>query len=67
MEINTGANSTYKKLAVKCSADTFVVNGNLVLRNYICADRRQLLVAAKRCTQLLDKHQIIKIDKHHYG
>ena len=46
------ANSTYKKLAVQCSADTFVVNGYLVLRNYICADRRQLLVAAKRYQQL---------------
>jgi hypothetical protein len=48
MEINTGANSTYKKLAVQCSAETFVVHGNLVLRNYIHANRRQLLVAAKR-------------------
>ena len=44
-EKNT-ANSTYKKLAVKCSAETFVVNENLVLRNYIRAERRQLLVAA---------------------
>jgi hypothetical protein len=25
-------NSTYKKLAVKCSADSFVVNQTLVLR-----------------------------------
>ena len=41
-------NSTYKKLAVQCYADTFVVNGNLVLRNYIRAESRQLLVAAKR-------------------
>jgi len=38
MEINTGANSTYKKLAVQCSAETFVVHGNLVLRNYIHAN-----------------------------
>jgi len=49
MEINTGANSTYKKLAVQCSAETFVVHANLVLRNYIHANRRQLLVAANRC------------------
>ena len=41
-------NSTYNKLAVLCYAETFVVNGNLVLRNYIRADWRQLLVAAKR-------------------
>ena len=44
----TTYNSTYKKLAVQWSADTFVVNGDLVLRNYIRAERRQLLVAAKR-------------------
>ena len=44
-------NSTYKKLAVQCHADTFVVNGNLVLRNYIRADWRQLLVAAERYEQ----------------
>jgi len=42
------ANSTYKKLAVHCNADTSVVHGNLVLRNYICVERRQLLVAANR-------------------
>jgi hypothetical protein len=41
-------NSTYKKLAVQCSADTFVVNQNLVLRINICGKNRQLLVAAKR-------------------
>ncbi len=41
-------NSTYNKLAVLCYAETFVVYGNLVLRNYIRADWRQLLVAAKR-------------------
>ena len=40
-------NSTCKKLAVQSYADTFVVNGNLVLRNYIRADSRQL-VASKR-------------------
>jgi len=42
------ANSTYKKLAVQCSADTFVVNQTLVLRMNICGKNRQLLVAAKR-------------------
>jgi hypothetical protein len=41
-------NSTYKKLAVQCSADTFVVNQSLVLRINICGKNRQLLVAAKR-------------------
>jgi hypothetical protein len=41
-------NSTYKKLAVQCSTDTFVVNQSLVLRINICGENRQLLVAAKR-------------------
>jgi len=44
----TAYNSTYKKLAVQCSADTFVVNQTLVLCINICGKIRQLLVAAKR-------------------
>jgi hypothetical protein len=47
-ERSTGYNSTYKKLAVQCSADTFVVNQSLVLRINICGKNRQLLVAANR-------------------
>ena len=43
-------NSTYKKLAVQCSADTFVVAESLVLRMNICDKNRQLLVAANRQT-----------------
>jgi len=43
-----GAHSTYKKLAVQCSADTFVVNQTLVLRMNIWGENRQLLVAANR-------------------
>jgi hypothetical protein len=42
------ANSTYKKLAFKRSAETFVSYGKLVVRNYIRADKRQLHVAANR-------------------
>ena len=42
------ANSTYKKLAVQCSADTFVVNQTLVLRISICGKNRQLLLAPNR-------------------
>ncbi len=45
---HTTANSTYNKLAVMCNAVTIVVIENLVLRNYICGERRQLLVAANR-------------------
>jgi hypothetical protein len=43
-------NSTYKKLAVQCHADSFVVAESLVLRINICGKNRQLLVAAKRYT-----------------
>jgi len=49
---STTGNSTYKKLAVQCSADTFVVNQSLVLRIKFCGENRQLLVAAKRWAQL---------------
>jgi len=48
---NTTANSTYKKLAVQYSADTFVVNQALVSRINICGKNRQLLVAANRYAQ----------------
>jgi hypothetical protein len=41
-------NSTYKKLAVQCSADSFVVNQTFVLRINICGKNRQLIVAANR-------------------
>jgi len=43
-----GANSTYKKLAVQYSADTFVVNQTSVLSMNMCGKNRQLLVAANR-------------------
>ncbi len=38
-------NSSYKKLAVQCSANSFVVNRTLVLRINICGKNRQLLVS----------------------
>jgi len=51
-----GTHSTYKKLAVKCSAETFVVNQTLVLRINICGEDRQLLVAANRvCLESIRK------------
>jgi len=53
-ESMAAGNSTYKKLAVQCSADTFVVNQTLVLRINICGKNRQLLVAAKRYRQPYD-------------
>jgi hypothetical protein len=48
MEINTTANRRLAKVAVQCSANTFVVYQGLVLRINICGKNRQLLVAANR-------------------
>jgi len=42
------ANSGLAKVAVQCSADTFVVNQTLVLRINICGENRHLRQAAKR-------------------
>jgi len=44
----TAHNNTYKKLAVQCSADTFVVNQTFVLRINICGENRHLRQAPKR-------------------
>ncbi len=46
--IKTAYNTGLAKVAVQCSADTFVVNQTLVLRINICGENRQLLVAANR-------------------
>ena len=46
-------NSGLAKVAVQCSADTFVVNQSLVLRINICGKNRHLRQAAKR--QLVKK------------
>jgi hypothetical protein len=42
------ANSTYKKLAVQCSADTFVGNQTLVFQIKFCGKSPAIRVAAKR-------------------
>ena len=47
-------NTGLAKVAVQCSADTFVVNQSLVLRINICGKNRQLLIAAKRYLQPYD-------------
>jgi NADP-dependent 3-hydroxy acid dehydrogenase YdfG len=50
---STGGNSTYPKVAVQCSADTFVVNQSLVLRMKICGKNHHLRVAANHNIPLL--------------
>ncbi|MFZ4672195.1 MAG: hypothetical protein ACOYLT_09300 [Flavobacterium sp.] len=45
---STGGNTGLAKVAVQCSADTFVVNQSLVLRINICGENRHLRQARKR-------------------
>jgi len=44
----TAYNTGLAKVAVQCSADTFVVNQSLVLRINICGENRHLRQARKR-------------------
>jgi hypothetical protein len=48
-------NTGLAKVAVQCSADTFVVNQSLVLRINICGENRHLRVDAKRYSELVDE------------
>jgi len=48
VDIRPAGNSGLAKVAVQCSADTFVVNQSLVLRINICGENRHLRQAAKR-------------------
>jgi len=47
-EKTTAANTGLAKVAVQCSADTFVVNQSLVLRINICGENRHLRQARNR-------------------
>ncbi len=46
-------NTGLAKVAVQCSADTFVVNQSLVLRMNICGENRHLRQARNRWCQVL--------------
>ena len=50
-EIRAAHNTGLAKVAVQCSADTFVVNQSLVLRINICGENRHLRQARKRYGQ----------------
>jgi hypothetical protein len=50
-------NTGLAKVAVQCSADTFVVNQNLVLRINICGENRHLRQARKRYKQCQQTRQ----------
>jgi hypothetical protein len=47
-ERRTADNTGLAKVAVQCSADTFVLNQSLVLRINICGENRHLRQARKR-------------------
>jgi hypothetical protein len=47
----TAGNTGLAKVAVHCSADTFVVNQSLVLRINICGENRHLRQARNRYKQ----------------
>jgi hypothetical protein len=48
---STTGNSGLAKVAVQCSADTFVVNQTLVFRINICGENRHLRQARNRYRQ----------------
>ena len=50
-------NTGLAKVAVQCSADTFVVNQSLVLRINICREYRHLRQARNRWQQVYDDTQ----------
>ena len=52
-EIKTTPNTGLAKVAVQCSAATFVVNQSLVLRINICDENRHLRQARKRWQKIL--------------
>ncbi len=51
---STAYNTGLAKVAVQCSADTFVVNQSLVLRINICGENRHLRQARNRYAQCYD-------------
>jgi hypothetical protein len=50
-------NTGLAKVAVQCSADTFVVNQSLVLRINICGENRHLRQARNRYASCYDDQQ----------
>lgn len=60
MTISTGYNTGLAKVAVQCSADTFVVNQSFVIRINICSENRHLRQVRNRYGQFMKlecKHQ----------
>ena len=60
---STGGNTGLAKVAVQCSADTFVVNQSLVLRINICGKNRHLRQARNRYNQVQNRLQVSKLER----
>ena len=58
MDRRPACNTGLAKVAVQCSADTFVVNQSLVLRINICGENRHLRQARNRWTEMAAKHTL---------
>ena len=60
--IKPTANTGLAKVAVQCSADTFVVNQSLVLRINICGENRHLRQARNRYAQfpIFDQPKLVE-------
>ena len=58
MTIKTAYNRRLAKVAVQCSADSFVVNLSLILRINICGENRHLSQAPNRCANAKTKYSI---------
>ena len=56
-------NTGLAKVAVQCSADTFVVNQSLVLRINICGKNRHLRQARNRYNQVQNRLQVSKLER----
>jgi hypothetical protein len=59
-------NTGLAKVAVQCSADTFVINKSLVLRINICGENRHLRQARNRCARLYLNRRAKKHGKKNY-
>ena len=65
MTRSTGYNTGLAKVAVQCSADTFVVNQSLVLRINIYGENRHLRQARKRYAACARGRQNISFGQEH--
>ncbi len=66
-ERKTAYNTGLAKVAVQCSADTFVVNQSLVLRINICGENRHLRQAQNRCEAILPCGVKVSRNATHYS